>query len=133
MDDTCFLPEQTTTVDFINTIDFIARHIQPSAFTLILDLSYDEEHLYVFSGIDNPSKTLRMKLALYRCIIELVTPWLRGLGLKDFFVHISWPIETNYNHFRDLYESLLEQMAVGRGYDSFARGKKPTSYKGLLA
>lgn len=93
MNDTCFLPEQTMTVDFINAIDFIARLVQHSAFTLILDLSYDEEHLYAFPGIDNPSKILRMKLALYRRIIELVTPRLRGLKLKDFFVHISWPIE----------------------------------------
>ena len=89
MDDTCFLPEHTLTVDFINTINSIARHIQPSAFTLILNLSYDEGHLHAFPDIHSLSKTLIMKLALYRCIIELTTPQLGKLGLRDLFVHIS--------------------------------------------
>lgn len=73
-----------------------------------------------------------MKLALYRCIIALVTSRLRGLGLRDFFVHIFWPIEADYNHSRDRYESLLKQMVMRLGYGGFSRGKKPTRYDGLL-
>lgn len=61
MDDTCFLPGQPMTIDFTNTLDFIARHIPLSVLTLILDLSYDTTYPYANRGVDDVEKVEHTK------------------------------------------------------------------------
>lgn len=129
---TDFLLEQPMTVDFTKSIDFIARHIPTSNLTLIIDLSYDELNRYaVETRLEDFDSTAEMKWALYQRIIQLVVPRLKELGLKDFFVHISWPIKGWNDHLRDQREQILERMVQGVGYDSFQRGKERTRYNGI--
>lgn len=120
MDDSCFLPDQQGTVDWINTLDFIARNVALPKLTLILDLSYDENTVKwrsdetVMSNIRN-KEIHEMKWSLYKRVVE---PVVRLRGLKDLFVHVSWPLARLYDHVRDRREQILERRVMGDDYNS---------------
>ncbi|KAL2012827.1 hypothetical protein VTN00DRAFT_352 [Thermoascus crustaceus] len=125
MDDSCFLPVQQGTADWIDTLDFIARNDILPKLTLILDLSHDEAAIEwrgdetVANNVDN-KEIHEMKWSLYQRVVE---PVVRLRGLKDVFVHISWLLTRRYDHIRDRREQILERRVMGDDYDSFARGR----------
>lgn len=65
------------------------------------------------------------KWECYREIIKPVATRLRGL--KDFFLRLSWPVQTAKVKARDAMEAELERVVMGEEYDSFKRGKTLTN------
>lgn len=126
------LTKQPIIVDFVNSIDFIARHISISNLTLIIDLSHDETNRFdVKSRHENFNTVAEMKWTLYQLLIQLIVSRLNGRRLKNFFVHISWPIHPRNDHIRDQHEQILERLVQGAEYDSFEQGKERTRFNSI--
>lgn len=65
------------------------------------------------------TRVSKMKWVLYQRVVEYFT---RLSGLKDFLVHISYPVGDDQACIRHEHEKYL--VVMGDDYDSFARGKR---------
>ncbi|OJJ85592.1 uncharacterized protein ASPGLDRAFT_56964 [Aspergillus glaucus CBS 516.65] len=113
---------------WLEVLDLLSQHTSPHQLTLILDMSLEAYHQrFSFNlpgepGYKDPTKE---KWECYREIIKPVATRLRGL--KDFFLRLSWPVQTAKVKARDAMEAELERAVMGEEYDSFKRGKTLTN------
>lgn len=111
-------PEQDGHPDWINVLDLISQNIPLSRLTFILSFGWEAACRFFGWLGDYESKNPE-------CYEQIVKPMTRLEGLKDYFIHLSWPVDMVDETGLEEYEQRLEKLVMGDGYDSFARGKVP--------
>ena len=117
--------------DWLNTIDYIAKHANLSELSLTIYMSdIHEGTLIPFrSGLNR-----EQKLTILRMYGRTLRPLARLRGLRDLFIHLTWPVDRQKWPVSDKewefraretrkMEQKLEQLAMGDDYDSISRGK----------
>ena len=108
-------PEQSGHPDWTNVLDIIAQNAPLPRLTIALKFGWEASCRF-FGLLGNyESKNPN-------CYEQIVKPMARFEGLKDYFIHLSWPTGT-VDENRKEYEQRLEKLVMGDSYDSFARGK----------
>lgn len=113
---------------WLEALDLLAQNTSPHQLTLILDMSleaYQQRFCSYLPGEPGYKDPTKEKWECYQGIIEPVAVGLRGL--KDFFLRLSWPVQTAKVKARDAMEVELERAVMGEEYDSFKRGKTLTN------
>lgn len=130
------LPGSTSLNELLDTIDTLFNYARLDQLTIAVDLSsgrYDDLRTFDIHGISNPlARALVIDGGLWGGPHEIVDPFmmLEGLGLKDFFVHLTplvgdqAPEEiARWKEYGDFHERHLEQHVMGKDYDAAVRGK----------
>ena len=53
-------------------------------------------------------------------------------GLKNLFIHLSWPLDDQKLHIWDAQEGILEKRIMGEDYDAALHGKFVSGSAGML-
>ncbi|KAI9701977.1 MAG: hypothetical protein M1836_001321 [Candelina mexicana] len=110
--------------DWLRTIYVISENLNLSALRLHLDLS-KEFGVYRHGGSSTDEQYVanleERKWDVYK---RFMKPASRLRGLKDLFIHISWPSIGDSRDKRRNHEEILEKSIMGQHYDSSRRGKR---------
>ena len=105
--------------DWKEEILVLRRYVEQSRLTVTIDESLwrDSENSHEWSTEATAQSTWERAQGI-------VKPFMMLRGLKDFFVHLGHPTNTSKgNKLHSRREKLLEQLVMGRYYDSEERGK----------
>lgn len=86
---------------------------------------YQQTFSFILPGDPGNKDPTKEKWECYWDIIEPVAARLRGL--KNFFLRLSWPVQTTKMKVRDAMEVGLERGVMRDGYDILKRGKTLTN------
>jgi hypothetical protein len=110
---------------WLRTIAFICDHLQLSTLSLTLNMSSDRgpSSDCAYMSLQQILDTEDAMWATYQRIIGPLTRAPLNLGLKNLFIHLSWPVDDAKLHIRDAQERALERRIMGEGYDALSQGK----------
>jgi hypothetical protein len=61
--------------------------------------------------------------AMWKMYERIVDPMIELRGLKNRFIHLSWPMVPDMQEVRDEWAQTLERRVMGEHYNSISRGK----------
>ena len=107
-------PNEDETSGWLNTIDLLSRKADLSRLSIMMDLICD----YTWY-IPNGEYVLdAQEMVMWTAYQRALKPMVGLKGLLNLFIHINWPRLD-----QDRYEKKLEELVMGEGYNSAARGK----------
>lgn len=108
-EDDCLLPDSASYQRWLLTLSYLAQHANLPKLMLTVRMSGPE------------GGQGRLAQEMYT---RTLTPLVRLTGLQDLYIHLAYPrIHREHGSRIDRMEQCLEQMVMGTGYDSKARGK----------
>ena len=116
------LPHSKASRDWSYAIDRLSHGADLPQLSLIIDVSGGRADFDSYLDLREVPAMERDRWAMYQRIVEPMVDRLRGL--KDLFVHLSWPIyRSDADTLRNQHEQILEQRIMGEEYESILRGK----------
>lgn len=119
---------------WLQTTTFISTNLQLSTLNLTLNLSgnrgssSDNAYISVQEILDKDDAMWET----YQRIIEPLTIAPLYRGLKNLFIHLSWPLDDQKLHIWDAQEGILEKRIMGEDYDAALHGKFVSGSAGML-
>ena len=105
--------------DWEDEVLMLSRSVELSRLTVTID-----ESLWREGGDEDEWSPEEIEKSALKRIQSIVKPFKKLRGLKDFFVHLGYPInDRNKRGLRSKGERLLERRVMGSDYDSEERGK----------
>ena len=108
--------------NWLETINFIANSLVTSNLTLTLNIS-DQHGPSADCAYMSQREILDREIAMWATYRRIIEPMAVLKGLRNLFIHISWPVEATKEHIRNAQEHILERRVMGVGYDSNLQGK----------
>lgn len=122
------IPGSDANSHWLQTLTFISNNLQISTLSLTLNMSSDRgpSSDCAYMSLQEILEREDAMWETYQRIVEPLTITPLNRGLKDLFIHLSWPTDDAKRHIRNAQERILEQKVMGEGYDAILQGKFAT-------
>ncbi|KAI9876146.1 MAG: hypothetical protein M1830_007250 [Pleopsidium flavum] len=115
------LPGEDASLDWLNTIDFIAHNTDLSRLSLTMDMS--NELLSYHFAYEREQEAIDQEEAMWATYQRVLEPMVQLKSLQNLFLHLSWPLNPRKENLRHQQERILEKRVMGEDYDSIPSGK----------
>jgi len=113
------LAEEHGTLDWQNTIQKISEKADLPKLNITIDMAGERDR-NIWPPIVSPDEYQASMWIAYQ---RIIAPMVQLKGLRNMFVHLTWPRWSDIEGLREKHEQVLERLIMGKEYNAIANGK----------